>query len=102
MCFFLYLLIVSRLSQGPDGVGVLQQVGVREVVEYVRLLAQTYAELVEGQTLELRLDFDTDHSADAYFRVIEGKTASLIRTSARLGAMAADCEPCSWMQPARS
>ncbi|MEX1280017.1 MAG: polyprenyl synthetase family protein [Acidimicrobiia bacterium] len=60
--------------------------------ESVRLLARTYAELVEGQTLELRLDFDTDHSADAYFRVIEGKTASLIRTSARLGAMAADCD----------
>lgn len=59
--------------------------------ESVRLLAATYAELVEGQTLELRLDFDLDHGPDAYFKVIGGKTASLIRTSARLGAMAADC-----------
>ena len=59
--------------------------------ESVRLLAATYAELVEGQTLELRLDFDTDHGPEPYFRVIGGKTASLIRTSARLGAIAADC-----------
>ncbi len=59
--------------------------------ESVRQLARTYAELVEGQTRELRLDYDTHHGADEYFRVIGGKTASLIRTSARLGAMAADC-----------
>lgn len=59
--------------------------------ESVRLLARTYAELVEGQTRELRLDYDTNHGADDYFRVIGGKTASLIRTSARLGAIAADC-----------
>ena len=56
----------------------------------VEILARTYAELVEGQTLELQLDWDLDHEADRYFKVIEGKTASLIRTSARLGAMAAD------------
>ena len=60
--------------------------------ESVRLLASTYAELVEGQTLELQLDFDLDHDPDAYFRVIGGKTAALIRTSARLGAMAADAD----------
>lgn len=59
--------------------------------ESVRLLAATYAELVEGQTRELQLDFDTNHGPDAYYKVIEGKTASLIRTSARLGAIAADC-----------
>ncbi len=58
--------------------------------ESVRLLARTYAELVEGQTIELQLDHDLDHGPDEYFRVIAGKTASLIRTSARLGAMAAD------------
>ena len=61
--------------------------------ESVRLLAVTYAELVEGQTRELRLDYDVDHGPDDYFRVIGGKTASLIRTSARLGAIAADCPP---------
>lgn len=58
--------------------------------ESVRLLAATYAELVEGQTRELQLDFDLDHGVAKYEQVIAGKTASLIRTSARLGAMAAD------------
>jgi heptaprenyl diphosphate synthase len=61
--------------------------------ESVRLLAATYAELVEGQTRELQLDFDTDHSIADYERVIYQKTASLIRTSARLGAMASRAEP---------
>lgn len=59
----------------------------------VRLLAATYAELVEGQTRELQLEGDLGHSIDDYYQVIGGKTASLIRTSARLGAMAADAEP---------
>jgi heptaprenyl diphosphate synthase len=61
--------------------------------ESVRLLASTYAELVEGQTRELQLVDSLVHPVAAYEKVIEGKTASLIRTSARLGAMAADAEP---------
>lgn len=56
--------------------------------EAVALLAQTYALLCEGQIRELQLTDDLDHGPDAYFTVIEKKTASLIRTSARLGAMA--------------
>ncbi len=61
--------------------------------ESVRLLAATYAELVEGQTRELQLDFDLEHGVADYEQVIAGKTASLIRTAARLGAIAADAEP---------
>jgi heptaprenyl diphosphate synthase len=60
--------------------------------ESVRLLAATYAELVEGQTRELQYQNDLGHTIDDYFEVIGGKTASLIRTSARLGAIAADAE----------
>lgn len=60
--------------------------------ESVRLLASTYAELVEGQTRELQLADDLSHSLEDYQEVIGGKTASLIRTSARLGAMAADAD----------
>lgn len=60
--------------------------------ESVRLLAATYAELVEGQTRELQFEGDLSHSIDDYHQVIGGKTASLIRTSARLGAMAADAD----------
>ncbi|MGQ0849797.1 MAG: polyprenyl synthetase family protein [Actinomycetota bacterium] len=58
--------------------------------ESVRLLAATYAELVEGQTRELQLIDSLDHPQVEYERVIAGKTAALIRTSARLGAIAAD------------
>ena len=61
--------------------------------EAVRLLARTYAELVEGQTLELRLTDDLTHGPADHYRVIGGKTASLIRTSARIGALAADARP---------
>lgn len=61
-------------------------------LESVELLATTYAELVEGQTLELHLTNDLSHSRDEYFKIVAGKTASLIRTSARLGALATDAE----------
>jgi len=56
--------------------------------EAVELLARTYARLCEGQILELQLSDDLDHGPEEYYRVIGDKTASLIRTSARLGAMA--------------
>ncbi|MYD03874.1 MAG: polyprenyl synthetase family protein [Acidimicrobiia bacterium] len=59
-------------------------------IESVRLLAETYCELVTGQALELRLTGDLGHGPDRHYRVIGGKTASLIRTSARLGAIASD------------
>jgi heptaprenyl diphosphate synthase len=55
--------------------------------EAVALIARTYATLCEGQVRELQLDNDLDHGPDEYYAVIGGKTASLIRTSARLGAM---------------
>ena len=55
--------------------------------EAVELIARTYATLCEGQVMELRLANDLDHGPDDYYSVIGGKTASLIRTSARLGAM---------------
>ena len=58
-------------------------------LESVKLLASTYAELVEGQTNEIELSYNLNHTIDDYMKVIEGKTASLIRTSAKLGAIAA-------------
>ncbi len=57
--------------------------------EAVALLARTYATLCEGQVLELQYTDDLDHGAEEYLRVIGGKSASLIRTSARIGALAA-------------
>ena len=55
--------------------------------EAVALIARTYATLCEGQVMELQLANDLDHGPAEYYSVIGGKTASLIRTSARLGAM---------------
>ena len=60
-------------------------------LESVKLLASTYAELVVGQTKEVQFSYNTTHSKDDYLEVIGGKTASLIRTSAKLGAMASNC-----------
>lgn len=57
--------------------------------EAVALIARTYASLCEGQVSELQLEGDIEHGPGDYLRVIEGKTASLIRTSARLGALTA-------------
>ena len=62
-------------------------------LESVRLLATTYAELVEGQTREIELSFDYQQGIDSYMKIVKGKTASLIRTSAKLGAIASDCNP---------
>lgn len=62
-------------------------------LESVKLLASTYAELVVGQTKEVQFSFDTKHGTDDYLEVISGKTASLIRTSAKLGAMASNSTP---------
>ncbi|MEZ5176333.1 MAG: polyprenyl synthetase family protein [Acidimicrobiia bacterium] len=55
--------------------------------EAVALIARTYATLCEGQVRELIHTDSLDHGAEGYFSVIGGKTASLIRTSARLGAL---------------
>jgi len=55
--------------------------------EAVALIARTYATLCEGQVRELIYENSLDHGPDGYFAVIGGKTASLIRTSARLGAI---------------
>lgn len=62
-------------------------------MESVRMLAMTYTELVEGQTLEFRLVGRLDHGIDSYRRVIDLKTASLIRTAVHVGARAADAPP---------
>ena len=61
-------------------------------IESVKLLATTYAELVDGQTREIELSFNTDYGVDDYLKIVKGKTASLIRTSAKLGALASECD----------
>jgi heptaprenyl diphosphate synthase len=55
--------------------------------EAVRIQAQTFSRLVEGQILETLGPGDTDDALEHYLRVVAGKTGSLIATSARYGAM---------------
>lgn len=54
------------------------------------LLATTIGELCRGQVLELQYLFNTERTEESYFSAIEGKTASLLATAARIGAMVSD------------
>lgn len=55
--------------------------------EAVRIQAQTFTRLVEGQILETLGPGPEDDALAHYLRVVAGKTGSLIATSARYGAM---------------
>ena len=54
--------------------------------EAVRIQAQTFTRLVEGQILETLGPTDGQDPLEHYLRVVAGKTGSLIATSARYGA----------------
>jgi heptaprenyl diphosphate synthase len=56
-------------------------------VEVAGLLARTIGELCRGQILELRHAFDVDRDEAAYLGAIAGKTAALMATSCRVGAI---------------
>ena len=51
------------------------------------LLAATIGELCRGQVLELQYLFNAGRTEESYFSAIEGKTASLLATAARIGGM---------------
>ncbi|HEX4978345.1 MAG TPA: polyprenyl synthetase family protein, partial [Nocardioides sp.] len=52
----------------------------------VKIQAETFTRLVEGQILETLGPGDQDDPLEHYLRVVAGKTGSLIATSARYGA----------------
>jgi heptaprenyl diphosphate synthase len=54
------------------------------------LLAATIGELCRGQVLELQYLFNSERTEESYFSAIEGKTASLLATAARIGGMVND------------
>ena len=58
-------------------------------VEIASLLAHTLAWLTRGQVSEVRTAFQTSRNEADYYEAIEGKTASLMASSARVGAMVA-------------
>lgn len=55
--------------------------------EIAGLLATTLGQLCQGQVVEVRSCFKTDRSDDDYFAAITGKTAALMSTSCRIGAL---------------
>jgi heptaprenyl diphosphate synthase len=61
--------------------------------EAVRIQAETFTRLVEGQILETQTPRSDEDLLEHYLRVVAGKTGSLIATSARYGAMFAGASP---------
>jgi heptaprenyl diphosphate synthase len=55
--------------------------------EAAGLLATTLGQLCQGQIIEVRSCFKTDRSEEDYFAAIAGKTAALMSTSCRIGAL---------------
>ena len=60
--------------------------------EVAALLARTIGRLCEGQIQELRHTYNAARPESSYFTSIEGKTASLFATSARIGAIVGGLE----------
>jgi heptaprenyl diphosphate synthase len=55
--------------------------------EIAGLLATTLGQLCQGQVLEVRSAFQLSRTPDEYFEAIRGKTAALMATSCRIGAL---------------
>ena len=60
--------------------------------EVAGLLAQTLAALTRGQVCEVRTAFSLERTEADYFAAIEGKTAALMASSCRVGALTARLE----------
>ncbi len=60
--------------------------------EIAGLLANTLGKLCEGQVAEVRAAYQVDRSEDDYFSAIAGKTAALMATSCRIGALTSGLE----------
>ena len=57
--------------------------------DVAKLLATTLAHLCEGQILEVNATFDVTRTIPSYNEAIAGKTASLMATACRIGALSA-------------
>ena len=76
-------LLFARASRTVAGLG----------PEAVRLQAETFERLCLGQLHETVGPASDDNPVQHYLRVLSDKTASLLATSARFGAMFAGCRP---------
>ncbi|MHB1787617.1 MAG: polyprenyl synthetase family protein, partial [Acidimicrobiales bacterium] len=61
--------------------------------EIAGLLAATLARMCEGQVREVHSTFDLNRTEAAYLTAIGGKTASLLATSCRIGALTSGMSP---------
>jgi heptaprenyl diphosphate synthase len=61
--------------------------------EVARLVATTLALLCQGQVAEVRSAYQTTRTHDQYFEAIQGKTAALMSTSCRIGALIGGSPP---------
>ncbi len=61
--------------------------------EAVRIIAETFAELVTGQMRETRGPLPNEDPVQHYLTVVAEKTGSLIATSGRFGGMFSGCPP---------
>jgi len=61
--------------------------------EIAGLLATTLGLLCQGQVAEVRSSFQVDRSRSDYFSAIRGKTAALMATSCRIGALTGGSPP---------
>lgn len=74
--------LLSRASEIAASIG----------TEVAGLLARTIGRLCEGQIEELRHTYDVGRTEASYLASIEGKTASLYETAARIGGIVADLD----------
>jgi heptaprenyl diphosphate synthase len=69
--------LLSRASEVVSALG----------TEAVRLLARTITEMCEGQVGELRTAYSIDRTEEAYLTSIGGKSAALMASACRIGAL---------------
>ena len=72
--------LLARASEIAAGLG----------TEVAALLAATIGRLCEGQIGELQTAYNVERTEDAYLAAIAGKTATLMSTACRVGAMVAE------------
>lgn len=74
--------LLARASELAAGLG----------TEVAALLARTIGQLCQGEVAQLETAFDVRRTEDAYLRAVAGKTASLLATSSRIGALVAGAD----------
>jgi heptaprenyl diphosphate synthase len=77
----------AAIVAGDFCLAVSAQIAASLGVEVSGLLGYTIGELCKGQVAELQALFRLDRAEEAYFRSINGKTASLMSAAARVGAI---------------